>query len=69
MAGELPAPGTLEKWMLDVERALRDLATGNALNKGSVQKATGEYVALSALAFGAAQATVPATRPTPGRPR
>jgi hypothetical protein len=60
MAGELPAPGTLEKWMLDVERALRDLATGNALNKGSVQKATGEYVTLSALAFGAAQATVPA---------
>jgi hypothetical protein len=52
MAGELPAPGTLEKWMLDVERQLRDLATGNALNQGAVQKATGEYVPLSGLAFG-----------------
>jgi hypothetical protein len=62
MAGELPAPGTLERWMLDVERQLRDLATGNALNQGAVQKATGEYVPLSALAFGAAQATVPAGR-------
>jgi hypothetical protein len=52
MAGELPAPGTLEKWMLDVERQLRDLATGNPLNQGAVQKASGEYVPLSSLAFG-----------------
>lgn len=54
---DLPDPAALSAWMKRVDDELRDLATGNPLNKGAVQDASGRWVPLSSLAFGMVTAT------------
>lgn len=49
---DTPVPAGLADWMAGVERQLRDLATGNPLDRGSVTDAAGNAVPLSSLAFG-----------------
>jgi hypothetical protein len=48
----LPDLAALSGWMRGVERQLRDLATGNPLNRGAVQSADGRMVGLQSLSFG-----------------
>lgn len=47
-----PEIASLTRTLLEMQRQLRNLATGNPLNKGSVRNAEGNYVAVSSLAFG-----------------
>lgn len=49
---DLPTLATLQSWMQNVDRQLRDLAIGNPLDRGSVQDAAGNNVLISSLAFG-----------------
>lgn len=44
------------RWMADVDRRLRNLDTGNPLNRGAVQNAAGDYVRIDQIAFGAVAA-------------
>lgn len=54
---DTPVPAGLADWMAGVERQLRDLATGNPLDKGAVQDAGGRWVPITQLAFGMVTAT------------
>lgn len=58
MSGE-PDLASLTSWLQRLERDVRNLATGNPLNKGSVQDAAGNWVPMSSLAFGQVIATKP----------
>lgn len=51
MSGE-PDLASLTSWLQRLDKDVRNLVTGNPLNKGSVQNAEGQWVALSSLAFG-----------------
>lgn len=57
MSSPVPSLASLSDWLRRLDRQVRDLATGNPLNKGSVQNAEGESVPLSSLAFGQAATT------------
>lgn len=47
-----PEVASLTAMVARMQRELRELATGNPLNRGSVQHANGGYVSLSSIAFG-----------------
>lgn len=47
-----PELASLTRWLGELEREVRGLSTGNALNQGAVQAPDGRYVPLASLAFG-----------------
>lgn len=47
-----PELASLTRWLGELQREVRNLATGNPLNNGAVENAAGKTVALSSLAFG-----------------
>lgn len=52
-----PEVANLTRWLGDIQRQVRDLATGNPLNKAEVVDASGKAVLLSQIAFGQVIAT------------
>jgi len=48
---DFPNPAAMSAWMADVERQLRNLATGNRLNKASVKVAPGVEVPMQEIAL------------------
>lgn len=56
-----PELASLTRWLHELQREVRGLATGNALQQGSVEDAAGRIVPLSSLAFGQVAARDAAT--------
>lgn len=54
-----PEVASLTRLVLELQRQVRNLGTGNPLNRGSVLNAEGRYVPISQIAFGQVPASTP----------